>query len=395
MTGSNHYFDFNATTPVDPLIQGKVPQWISLWGNPSSTHQQGRDSKKLLRWSRRTLAQRLDCHPLELVFTSGGSESNNLAIKGFCQGPGKSSGRSRILMGAIEHPSVLNQIQGLQSLGFKVILIPVKPNGEYDLSFYRDQLDEQVALVSVMLANNEVGVIAPLKKMVKQAHVVGACFHSDMVQALGKIPFDLKALDVDMASFSSHKIYALKGAGALYVKRGTPMGTLIEGGGQERGRRAGTENLMAIASFAFMADQLNPHHFMETVTPLRDEMENLLSEALPDMKFLCASQQRLANTSSFFIPGLSGESLLIGLDVRGFSVSAGSACSSGSPEPSPVLQALGLTRTQAQSSLRISLGKDTKRKEVLALVEAIKDMVTHLQSLEQEQYEGESCGQNF
>ena len=301
----------------------------------------------------------------------------------------KNSGRSKILVGAIEHPSVLKQIPGLESLGFKVILIPIKPNGEYDLSFYRDQLDEQTALVSVMLANNEVGVIAPLKKMVKQAHAVGAYFHSDMVQALGKIPFDLKALDVDMASFSSHKVYALKGSGILYAKKGTPMGTLIEGGGQERGRRAGTENLMAIASFALMVNQLNPQNFTETMTLLRNEMEELLSETLPGIKVLCANQKRLPNTSCFFIPSINGESLLIGLDVRGFSVSAGSACNSGSPEPNPVLQTLGLTKDQSRSSLRISLGKDTKREEVLALVKAIKDVVKHLQSLNQQK--GESC----
>ena len=287
-------------------------------------------------------------------------------------------------MGAIEHPSVLKQIPALQSMGFEVTLIPVKSSGEYDLSFYEDQLNEQVALVSVMLANNEVGVIAPLKKMIKQAHAVGACFHSDMVQALGKIPLNLKTLNVDMASFSSHKVYALKGSGALYVKRGTPLGSLIDGGGQERGRRAGTENIPAIASFAFMVNQLNPQSFIETVTPLRDEMEKQLLETFPNIKILCATQQRLANTSCFIIPGISGESLLISLDVRGFSVSSGSACNSGNPEPSPVLQSLGLTGNEALSSLRISLGKDTKKEEVFRLVEALKDVIKHLRNLQQE-----------
>ena len=385
MTESNHYFDFNATTPPDPTIREKIPQWISLWGNPSSIHQQGREAKKLLRQSRRNLAKHFNCHPLELVLTSGGTESNNLAIKGFCRELKKN--RSKILMGAIEHPSVSKQIPSLQSMGFEVVLIPVKPNGEYDLSFYGNQLNEQVALVSVMLANNEVGVIAPLKKMIKQAHAVGAFFHSDMVQALGKIPLNLKTLDVDMASFSSHKVYALKGSGALYVKRGTPLGPVIDGGGQERGRRAGTENIPAIASFAFMVDQLNPQGFIETVTPLRDEMEKQLLESFPGIKILCAGQQRLANTSCFIIPGVSGESLLIGLDVRGFSVSAGSACSSGNPEPSPILQSLGLTRDEAQSSLRISFGKDTKKEEVLRLVEAVKDVIKHLKNLNQQEGE--------
>ena len=387
MVQTNHYFDFNATTPVDPLVQEKIPQWVSLWGNPSSIHYHGRGPKQLLRQSRRSLAKYLHCHPLELIFTSGGTESNNLAVKGFCQELKKKSKRFKVLMGAIEHPSVLKQIPHLQSMDFEVILIPVKSNGEYDLSFYKDQLNEQVALVSVMLANNEVGVIAPLKKMIKQAHAVGACFHSDMVQALGKMPFNLKALDVDMASFSSHKVYSLKGSGILYVKRGTPLGTLIEGGGQERGRRAGTENILAIAGFALMVDHINPQDFMKAMAPLRDEMEEQLLKNFPDIKILCTDQQRLANTSSFIIPGISGESLLIGLDVRGFSVSAGSACSSGSPEPSPTLQAMGLTRDQVRSSLRVSFGKDTKREEVLCLVKAIKDVIKHLQNLNQNKEE--------
>ena len=384
VTQSNIYFDFNATTPPDPLIQDHISHWMSLWGNPSSVYQQGRDAKKLLRWSRREIAQKMDCHPLELVFTSSGSESNNLALKGFCRAfCERGSKRSKILMGTIEHPSVLKQAPWLESMGFQVIFIPIKPNGEYDLDFYKEHLDEKVALVSLMLANNEVGVIAPIKKMVAQAHTVGAFFHSDMVQALGKYPFDLKTLDVDMASFSSHKIYALKGSGLLYVKKGTPLMSLVEGGPQERRRRAGTENLMATASFALMINHLDPQEFVKKLTPLRDEMEERLVKTVSGLEVLCKGQKRLANTSNFIVPGVSAESLLINLDVRGFSVGTGAACSSGNTEPSPVHLALGLTYNQAQSSLRVSLGKDTKREEVLSLVRSIGEVAQHLYRLEQ------------
>lgn len=389
MTQGNIYFDFNATTPIDSLVQAKIGQWLDLWGNPSSIHLHGRGPKKLLRESRRSMATHLGCHPLELVFTSGGSEANNLAIKGSVfairdQDPQ----RNKIIMGAIEHPSLLQQIAYLESQGFKVIKIPVSAAGEYDLAFYQKELDATVALVSVMLANNEIGVIAPLKKMVKMAHEVGAYFHSDMVQALGKISFDLKDMGLDLASFSSHKIYALKGSGLLYSKKGTPLAAIIDGGSQERYRRAGTENLLAIASFALMVSQLDPQKFMAEIKPLRDSFEESLSAEISGVHILCCEQKRIPNTSCFYVEGVSGESLLMNLDIRGFSVGTGAACSSGNPEPSPVLLAIGLTRDQAQSSLRISMGRGTTKAQVEALVKALQEIVVHLRKIgaEEESY---------
>lgn len=384
MTRGNIYLDFNATTPIDPKVQEKLGSWITMWGNPSSIHHHGRGPKRLLRESRRSLARDLNCHPLELVFTSGGSESNNLGIKGCAlEVKKKFPNRKKILIGAIEHPSVLNQQESLRQLGFDVVIIPVNREGQYDLDFFQNQLDDSVALVSVMLANNELGVIAPIKAMVEKAHAVGAYFHSDLVQALGKFPFQLDELNVDLASFSSHKVYALKGTGLLYVKKGTPLKTLIDGGAQERYRRAGTENLLSIASFAFMVEELNANSFVERLTPLRDHMEQRIKDEIAGFQGLCQSQQRLANTSTFCIEDVSGESLLMNLDIRGFSVGTGAACSSGNPEPSPVLLAIGLSRDEAQTSLRVSLGRTTTLEQVNSFVDNLVEVVNHLRGLQE------------
>jgi cysteine desulfurase len=384
MTQGNIYMDFNATTPVHTSVQERLKDWVQLWGNPSSIHQDGRLAKQLLRESRRSMAKKLGCHPLELIFTSGGSEANNLAVKGLLAGlKERAPHKTKIIMGAIEHPSVLKQAPVLEQLGYTVTKIPVSREGDYDMDFYEQHLDEQVALVSVMLANNEVGVLAPIAEMVKKAHQVGAFFHSDMVQVLGKVHIPMMELGVDLATFSSHKVYALKGAGLVYSRKGTPLLTQIQGGGQERGRRAGTENLLAIASFAHMLETLEPMALAEKVGPLRDQMERSIAERVDGVTFLCQSQSRLPNTSSFFISGVSGESLLMNLDIRGFSVGTGAACSSGNPEPSPVLLAMGLTRAEAQSSLRISLGLTTTEDGVQSFVDHLVEVVDHLRQLKE------------
>ena len=281
----------------------------------------------------------------------------------------------------MEHPSILQQREVLEAMGFEVLKIPVNLQGEYDLDFYGQALNEKTALVSVMLANNEIGVLAPLQEMAEKAKTLGAFFHSDMVQGLGKIPFSLETLRVDMASFSSHKIYAMKGAGALYVKKGTPFSSLTRGGSQERGRRAGTENLAAIASFAFMADQINPLEVEQKLKPLRDGFETWITKHIAGVSILGQNSPRLPNTSCFLVDSVSGESLLMNLDIRGHSVGTGAACSSGNPEPSPVLLALGLSRSQAQSSLRISLGKETTEDQLMSLAENLKEVVEYLRGL--------------
>lgn len=388
MTQSNIYFDYNATTPIDGEVLNELPHWLSMWGNPSSIHWHGRGPKKLLREARRSLAQTLKCHPLELIFTSGGSESNNLAIKGcLLDLKKKAPQRTKVILGGIEHPSVLKQKPQLEAMGYQVDLVPVNQQGQYDLKAYELLLSDDVALVSVMLANNEIGVIAPIEKMINMAKSKGIYFHSDLVQCLGKYPFDLQTLDVDLASFSSHKVYAMKGAGMVFSRKGTPFLGLTAGGSQERGRRAGTENLAAIASFAKMAALLSPQSLQQKLKPLRDEFEQLICEQIPGVSVLAQQTERLCNTSCFTIDDTNAESVLMNLDIRGFSVGTGAACSSGNPEPSPVLLAMGLSHDQAQSSLRISMGKDTCREQVLALVENLKQVVSHLRALNHEQKE--------
>lgn len=371
------YFDHNATTPPSELVRSQVGEWLGQWGNPSSIHWSGRGPKALLRDSRKAVAGLLGCDPLEVIFTSGGSESNNLAIKGIFE----NSLRDHYIVSGVEHPSVAKTMQQLKNQGARVDVVPVNRQGILDLEKLESMLSERTALVSVMFANNETGHIMPIAKVAKLAHKVGALVHCDGVQALGKAFVDVRNWQVDMASFSGHKCYALKGCGVLYVRKGVQIESLIAGGGQERGRRAGTENLLAIASFGAMAGNmrdLGPR--IEWMQELRDRMERQIMARIQNVHVTGPEAPRVCNTSSLVIDGVDGETLLMNLDMRGFSVSTGAACSSGSPEPSPVLLAMGLTRTEAQSSLRVSLGWGNTMDEVDQFVEVLTQVVERLRS---------------
>lgn len=364
------------------MVREKLVEWSDYWGNPSSIHSHGRGPKKLMRESRRSIAESLGCHPLELIFTSGGSEANNLALQGVLRELMKrDSSRNKVILGGIEHPSILKQEEHLVALGYEVFKVPVSREGHYDMNFFKSVVDEKTAIVSVMLANNELGIIAPIKEMVELAHEKGAYFHSDCVQALGKMEFSLSDLNVDLASFSSHKVYALKGSGMLFVKKGTPLEALIYGGAQERYRRAGTENLLSIASFSYMINNLGTTDFIKNISSIKNEMEKTLKDQISGLKILCETTERLPNTTTLFIEGVGAESMLMNLDIRGFSVGTGAACSSGNPEPSPVLLAIGLKREEAQSSLRVSLGKTTTAEQVRSFVKNLCEVVDHLRSL--------------
>jgi cysteine desulfurase len=383
------YFDHNATTPLASSVKEMVPHWLESYGNPSSIHWAGRPSKLILREARQTLAKLLGCDPLELIFTSGGSESNNTAIQGtfnsFETGWGWAGAmnrtRNELIISAVEHPSIMKCAEQLARKGFRVHIVPVDPETGVDLDAYEKYLNDKTALVSMMLANNETGMIFPIKKMVEMAHKAGALFHCDAVQGLGKIEFNLRDLNVDFASFSGHKFYALKGSGLLFVKRGLSLESLLPGGGQERGRRAGTENVIGIASFGEMAkrkDEIGSR--VRAITELRDYLESQIMKTIDGIGVIGKSLPRLSNTSCLLVKGVDGETLLMNLDVQGFGVSTGAACSSGNPEPSPVLLALGLTRAQAQSSLRISLGWDSNKEEVDLFITAFKHVVDRLRS---------------
>lgn len=396
-TKSQFYFDHNATTPVCAEVREALPELALAWGNPSSIHWGGRVPKNILRDTRKDLATALGVSPLEIIFTSGGSESNNTVIHGLFEylqiSPYLSKEqklRHHYMCSAVEHPSVIKAMQHIQSLGARVDFIPVNRQGQIDLDFYREHLSEETALVSVMMANNETGTLFPIREMAAIAHAKGALFHTDAVQAFGKVQINLADLNVDFASFSAHKFYSVKGTGFLYSKKGSQFSSLIQGGGQERHRRGGTENVLGIGALGIAARRLlQVKDRAQTMTLLRDHLEQRLLAEVPEVLVTAKETPRLPNTSSLVIHGADGETLLMSLDIEGYAVSTGAACSSGNPEPSPVLLAMGLSRQEAQNSLRLSLGWETTLQEVDEFVEVLKKVVQRLRSLRDD--EGDHC----
>lgn len=382
------YLDHNATTPLAEEVISGLTVMSRIWGNPSSIHWAGRGPKTILREAHQNLAQILEVSPLEVIFTSGGTESNNTVIKGILdlvlRADEASSlfHRTEFITSIVEHPSVLRAFQWIEQRGATVHYLNVNRHGEIDLERYEKLLSEKTALVSVMLANNETGVLFPIQKMAKLAHAKGAYFHSDCVQALGKITLNLEKLEIDYASFSAHKVYALKGTGLLYIKKGSPLEPLVLGGGQERHRRGGTENTLGIWSFGEMAQKISlVSEKYPKIQALRDYFEDRVLKEIPLVTITSKLAPRLPNTSSLVLKGVDGETLLMSLDLKGFAVSTGAACSSGSPEPSPGLIAIGLSREEAQSSLRISLGWSTTQEQLDYFIDNLKLITNRLRSL--------------
>jgi cysteine desulfurase len=389
MPNSKIYLDYNATTPLNNSLFEQIPNWLKDWGNPSSIHWAGRGPKTVIRETRESLAKALSCNPLEIVFTSGGTEANNLAIRGIFENAlikGMKPHEMHFITSKVEHPSVTKCFQFLGSLGAKVDYIDVSREGIINLNQYSKLLiPGRTLLVSVMYANNETGNIFPIKEMTHLAHQVGALMHTDCVQAFGKTFLDLKDLAVDLATFSAHKFYALKGTGFLYVRRNTTISTQILGGGQERRRRGGTENILGIRAMGWMVQYLPQlSEKTEKLQALRILLETRVLNEISRVLLTGVVGERLPNTSSFVIQGVDGETLLMRLDLAGFAVSTGAACSSGNPEPSPVLLAMGLNREEAQSSLRVSLGWMTTEVEVQAFVDCLKKIVQFLRQMKLE-----------
>ncbi len=386
------YLDHNATTPLAAHLPAFLTPLLELSGNASSIHQHGRGPKAIIRDARNQVAAMVGASPLEIIFTAGGSESNNLAIKGFFESLLKQHGRdvskwprSEFITSTVEHPSVTKTFLYLREHGATVHFVGVDRRGFLDVESYRKLLNERTAFVSIMAANNETGALFPIKELCEHAHQVGAKFHTDAVQMLGKLPLNVKEWGVDYASFAAHKFYSLKGSGCLFARKGAPIESLIHGGRQERGRRAGTENTLAIASFGEMA--LSADFVSENsnrMRELRDGFEKVVLEKLPGIHVMSSETSRLPNTSSLVIDGIDGESLLMNLDIQGVSVSTGAACSSGNPEPSPILLAMGLSRLEAQGSLRVSLGWQTTPEEMNYFVTVLVETVTRLRTLREE-----------
>ncbi len=374
------YLDYNATTPPAEFLKDQWKNWLNIYGNPSSVHQAGQVARALFWSSKQYLADFIGCHPLELIAVSGGSEANNAAIKGlYHKYFPQNLDRKEIIISAVEHSSVRASVQYLEKKGMKIQVIPVSKNGQLDLSFYRSILSKQTFLVSIMYANNETGHIFPISRLSQLARQAGALFHCDMVQALGKIPLNLKDLEIDTASFSAHKFYALKGLGILYCRKGIRPDNLIHGGPQERQRRAGTENTLGMACLGAVAQRgKNILSQFSSIKTLRDQMEEDILSKLPDAQIIGANSKRLYNTSSIYVPNVEGETVLMNMDLKGYSFSVGSACHSGSINPSSVLLGMGFTEKQARSTFRISLGLNTRLSDLKSFV---KDLVQSIQRI--------------
>jgi cysteine desulfurase len=381
------YLDHNATTPPLVSITEQIRDWLEVWGNPSSIHWAGRGPKTILRETREKLAAALGCHPLELVFTSGGTEANNLVLRGTFEHylrQGRTPNKIHFITSTIEHPSVKKTLDELEKLGAAVTRIGVNRDGQFEWTAFESSFTDDTVLVSVMMANNETGTILPILKIVKFAQEKKVRVHTDAVQALGKISINLPKWGVDYASFSAHKFHALKGAGWLFVRKNSPLVSQITGGGQERHRRGGTENVLSLRAMREMAPHLmRVGDIFPVMTELRNYFESRLRQELDGVSVTAEASPRLPNTSSLVIQGVDGETLLMRLDLAGYAVSTGAACSSGSPEPSPVLLAMGLSRGEAQSSLRVSFGWENTKDEVEKFVMVLKEVVTHLRSLTQ------------
>ena len=377
------YFDHNATTPVDAAATDAMMGVLrDAFGNPSSVHHFGQQAKARLDDARSAVAALINAEASEVVFTSGGTEADNFALRGVAEAL-EPTGRRHLIASGIEHEAVLTTLKALARRGWNTTLLPVDSTGIVAPAALEAALTDGTALVSVMHANNEIGTIQPVAALARLAHGRGALFHTDAVQSVAKIPVDVRALGIDLLSLSAHKFNGPKGAGALWIKRGTRVGAILTGGKHERNRRAGTENVAAIAGLG-VAAQLAARKLQADgarLAAMRDRLERSVLEQVPGTAVNGAREERVPNTTNISFEGVEAESLLIALDLDGIAVSTGSACSSGTLEPSHVLRAMGLPTHRTQNSIRISLGAGNTDQEVDFLLERLPGIVEKLRSL--------------
>lgn len=377
------YLDHNATTPVDPAVAKAVDQAMRAeFGNPSSVHHFGQRAKAILDQARLAVATLLHGGASEVVFTSGGTESDNFAIRGAAEAL-EPTGRKHLIATAIEHEAVLQTLKALARRGWSTTLLSPDATGLVSPEALAAAITPETALVSVMHANNEIGIIQPLRELATVAHAHGVLFHTDAVQSTGKIPVDVRELGVDLLSISAHKFYGPKGIGALWIKRGTRLSAYLTGGRQERTRRAGTENVPAIAGLG-MAATLASEKLTAQAThlaALRNRLEDGILRAVPGTEVNGAREPRVPNTSNISFDGIEAESLLIALDLDGVAVSTGSACSSGTLEPSHVLKAMGLPAPRTLNSIRFSLGASNTEAEMDHVIALLPGIVERLRAV--------------
>ncbi len=377
------YFDYNATTPLaEDVTDAVVRATRDVFGNASSVHHFGQQAKATMDEARAAVATLLNGDLSEIVFTSGGTESDNFAIRGAAEAL-EPTGRRHLIASAIEHEAVLNTLKALARRGWRTTLLSVDQSGIVSPDRLRDAIGADTAVVSVMHANNEIGTIQPIAALAAIAHEHGALMHTDAVQSAGKIPVDVRVLGVDLMSLSAHKFNGPKGAGVLWIKRGTRMQPVLTGGKHERNRRAGTENVPAIAGLGVAARLAAGKLSVDAprVAALRDRLEAGILRAVPGTAVNGAPESRVPNTTNISFERIEAESLLIALDLEGVAVSTGSACSSGTLEPSHVLRAMGLPTHRTQSSLRFSLGMFSTEEEVDRVIEVLPRLVEKLRNL--------------
>ena len=383
MTCMRIYFDHNATTPVDPAVVTAVIRVLTdSFGNASSVHHFGQQAKAVVDDARSAVASLIGAEPSEVVFTSGGTEADNFALRGVAEAA-EPTGRRHLISTTIEHEAVLTTLKALAKRGWKVTLLPVDASGIVSPDALREAITDDTAIVSVMHANNEIGTVQPIQELARIARERGAVFHTDAVQSAGKIPVDVRALGVDLASLSAHKFYGPKGAGALWIRRGTRVTSILTGGKHERNRRAGTENVPAIAGFGAAATVAMKKLATEAgrLAALRDRLENAVLATVKGTAINGARDPRVPNTTNISFENIEAESLLIALDLEGIAVSTGSACSSGTLEPSHVLRAMGLPTHRTQNSIRISLGAGNTDAEVDQFLDKLPRVVEKLRTV--------------
>ena len=376
------YMDNAATTRVtEPVLEAMMPYLTDVYGNPSSIHGFGREARRALDDARARVARAINAQPSEIYFTSCGSEADNWAVRGTACAL-RDRGR-HIITSAIEHHAVLHTCQQLEKEGFRVTYVPVDGAGVVRLDALEAAITPETTLISVMAANNEIGTLQPVAAIGEIARAHGIRFHTDAVQAIGAIPIDVQALGVDMLSMSGHKFHAPKGVGALYVRSGTRLQRLIEGGTQERAQRGGTENLASIVGMgrAIELATANIAEKAEKLTAMRDRLMNGVIEAIPESRVNGHPTQRLPGNCNVSIRYIEGESLLLSLDLKGIAASSGSACTSGSLDPSHVLLAIGLPHEIAHGSLRFSLSEENTMEDVEFVLESLTEIVQRLRNM--------------
>ena len=376
------YFDHNATTPVhEEVFEAMLPFLKDDWGNPSSIHWAGRGPRKAVDEAREKVAALLNCGPAEIIFTGSGSESDNHAIKGLAWA-NRNKG-NHIITSKVEHPAVINSCKQLAKEGFDITYLNVDSGGIVDLDELKKAVTPKTILITVMYANNETGVVSPVNEIGAVAKERGVAFHTDAVQAVGKLPLDLRKLNVDLLSLSGHKLYGPKGIAALFVKKGVRLVPLISGGHHERNRRGGTENVPGIVGLGKAAEIALRDMEKETahILALRTRLEKGMAERIPHISINGHPEKRLPNTANISFEFVEGESLLLNLDMKGIAASSGSACTSGSLEPSHVLVAMGIPVELTHGSVRFSLGRANTAEEIDYLLEIMPPIVERMRSM--------------